>query len=98
MSPAITRRLVEIFALTRPPATTPATAELTDRERDVLELVARGLSNAEIAARLYIGAATVKTYISRLLTKLDVSTRVHLVIHAYETGLVQPSRGESDTT
>lgn len=98
LSPAITRRLVELFAVTPPPASTQAGAELTDRERDVLELVARGLSNAEIAARLYIGAATVKTYISRLLTKLDVSTRVHLVIYAYETGLIHPTGGEPHTS
>jgi DNA-binding NarL/FixJ family response regulator len=61
--------------------------DLTDREADVLGLVARGLSNAQIAGELRIGPATVKTYVSRLLTKLDVSTRVHLVIRAYEAGL-----------
>ncbi|BCB89634.1 response regulator [Phytohabitans suffuscus] len=89
LSPSITRKLVEVFAttpLTPPPAGRTAAAELTDRESDVLTLVAQGLSNADISTRLGIGPATVKTYISRLLTKLDATTRVHLVIYAYETG------------
>jgi DNA-binding NarL/FixJ family response regulator len=93
LSPPITRRLVEIFATT-PPATAVPTRnlpDLTSRETDVLALVAQGLSNTDIARRLYIGPATVKTYISRLLAKLDVTTRVHLVIHAYESGLVVPN-------
>ncbi|MGN9909641.1 response regulator [Phytohabitans sp. LJ34] len=89
LSPSITRKLVEVFATTPhtpAPADRAAAAELTDRESDVLTLVAQGLSNADISARLGIGPATVKTYISRLLTKLDATTRVHLVIYAYETG------------
>ena len=93
LSPSITRRLVEVFA-TSAAAPRPAgrhTPVLTDREADVLVLVAQGLSNADISARLHIGPATVKTYISRLLAKLDATTRVHLVIHAYESGLVVPS-------
>jgi DNA-binding NarL/FixJ family response regulator len=88
LSPSITRRLVEIFATTPQPAPRRTAPELTDREADVLTLVAQGLSNADIARRLQIGPATVKTYVSRLLTKLDVTTRVHLVIHAYESGLI----------
>jgi DNA-binding NarL/FixJ family response regulator len=64
--------------------------ELTEREADVLRLVAQGLSNGDIAERLFIGTVTVKTYVSRLLTKLDATTRVHLAIHAYESGLVTP--------
>lgn len=95
LSPSITRKLVDVFATTppaRPPATPGGTPELTDREVDVLTLVAEGLSNADISARLRIGPATVKTYISRLLTKLDATTRVHLVIHAYESGLVPRHR------
>jgi DNA-binding NarL/FixJ family response regulator len=90
LSPSITRRLVEVFALDppRPPDPAPA-VELTDRETDVLTLVARGLSNAEIARHLQVGPATVKTYVSRLLTKLDATSRVHLVIYAYETGLTR---------
>ncbi|MCG5216537.1 response regulator transcription factor [Streptosporangium sp. KLBMP 9127] len=91
LSPSIARRLIEAFAVTPPLAVdTSELPELTEREADVLCLVAQGLSNAEIAERLYIGAATVKTYVSRLLTKLDAATRIHLVIHAYESGLVTP--------
>ncbi len=88
LSPNITKRLIEAFASTpdaRPPPTSP---DLTAREGDVLMLVARGLSNAEIADQLHLGLATVKTYVSRLLEKLDLSTRTHLVIHAYESGLM----------
>ncbi|MFI9848157.1 response regulator [Nonomuraea sp. NPDC051941] len=91
LSPSIARRLIEAFAVTPPTAVDIGDLpELTEREADVLRLVAQGLSNADIAERLYIGAATVKTYVSRLLTKLDAATRVHLVIHAYESGLVTP--------
>lgn len=90
LSPSITKRLIEEFASTKPrpePATLP---DLTDRENDILGLVARGLSNAEIAAQLHLGVATVKTYVSRLLEKMGATTRVHLVIHAYESRLVSP--------
>jgi DNA-binding NarL/FixJ family response regulator len=89
LSPAITRRLIEVFARAPTARTTSRrVVELTDRETDVLALVAQGLSNAEISEQLHIGPATVKTYISRLLTKLDLTTRVHLVIHAYESGFL----------
>ena len=91
LSPPIGRRLIEVFASTPAQPAHGPTPGLTDREVDVLRLVAHGLSNSEIAQDLHIGAATVKTYVSRLLTKFDLSTRVHLVIHAYETGLVAPS-------
>ncbi|NUT38181.1 MAG: response regulator transcription factor [Hamadaea sp.] len=91
LSPAVTRRLVEVFATLPTPSAQRPTVDYTDREADVLRLVAAGLSNADIAARLRIGPATVKTYVSRLLAKLGVTDRVHLVIHAYETGLVSPS-------
>ncbi|MEU8364218.1 response regulator transcription factor [Nonomuraea sp. NPDC048882] len=87
LSPSITRRLVEVFATAPAPAPARTMPELTDRETDVLALVAQGLSNADIAARLQIGPATVKTYVSRLLTKLGGTARVHLVIAAYESGL-----------
>ncbi|MGP3955875.1 response regulator transcription factor [Nonomuraea sp. 3N208] len=91
LSPSIARRLIEAFAVAPPPVVVAGKLpELTERESDVLRLVAQGLSNGDIAERLFIGAATVKTYVSRLLTKLDATTRVHLVIHAYESGLVTP--------
>ncbi|WP_327590525.1 response regulator transcription factor [Nonomuraea sp. NBC_00507] len=87
LSPSITRRLVEVFADSPAPLPDRTLPDLTDREVDVLTLVAQGLSNADIAARLHIGPATVKTYVSRLLTKLGGTARVHLVIAAYESGL-----------
>lgn len=96
LSPTVTRRLVEVFAAAPAPAETRRRLPpLTDRETDVLALVAQGLSNTDIAQRLHIGTATVKTYVSRLLTKLDVTGRVHLVILAYESGLAARSERDS---
>ena len=88
LAPAITRRVVERFA-EQGFVTEDATqlAELTDREREVLVLVARGLSNAEIAAELYLGEATVKTHVSRTLAKLGVRDRVQAVVWAHEHGV-----------
>ncbi|GAB2902203.1 response regulator transcription factor [Streptomyces mayteni] len=88
LAPGITRRLIREFA-TRPttPVARAAPTGITDREREVLTLVGNGLTNAEIASRLSISAATAKTYVTRLLAKLDARDRVHLVIIAYETGL-----------
>jgi DNA-binding NarL/FixJ family response regulator len=94
IAPRITRRLIEEFAR-RPEPTVDAAARaalggLTEREREVLELVATGLSNAEIATALYVSHATVKTHVSRLLMKLDARDRAQLVMLAYETGVVIP--------
>jgi DNA-binding NarL/FixJ family response regulator len=92
LAPSVTRRLVEEFAR-RPSGTTPDEAALgsfTEREREVLVLIARGLSNGEIAAHLVVSEATVKTHVGHLLTKLGVRDRVQLVVLAYEAGLVVP--------
>jgi DNA-binding NarL/FixJ family response regulator len=92
LDPGVTRRLIERFAAQRPPATGPPRAldALTERETEVLVLVARGLSNAEIAERLYISLFTAKTHVSRVLSKLHARDRAQLVVLAYETGLVVP--------
>ncbi|HET9675610.1 MAG TPA: response regulator transcription factor [Gaiellaceae bacterium] len=90
-SPSVTRRLIERFAgHSEPP---PGLAELTEREREVRKLVARGLSNAEIAAELIVSEHTVKTHVARVLQKLDLRDRTQAVVAAYESGLVQPGRG-----
>ena len=92
LAPSVTRRLIERFAAqpssaARPPS---ALAQLTEREAEVFVLVAQGMSNAEIANRLYISLFTAKTHVSRILTKLNARDRAQLVMHAYETGLVTP--------
>jgi len=95
LAPQITRRLIDEFVRRphpAPPAALLPADVITGREREVLTLVGRGRSNAEIATDLYITTATVKAHISRLFTKLDARDRVQLVIIAYETGLVSPSR------
>jgi DNA-binding NarL/FixJ family response regulator len=93
LAPEVTRRLIAQFA-TAPAATLDAARlePLTDREREVLVLVARGLSNGEIARDLVVSEATVKTHISRLFEKLQVRDRTQAVIAAYETGLVRPGQ------
>jgi DNA-binding NarL/FixJ family response regulator len=94
LAPQITRRLVERFAAPRPEAPT-ALGELTEREVDVLRLIARGLTNAEIADELVVSLATVKTHVGRILMKLSLRDRVQAVILAYETGIaggVDPAR------
>jgi DNA-binding NarL/FixJ family response regulator len=94
IAPSITRRLIEEFARRPQPgvpnAATTSLNQVTEREREVLGLVARGLSNAEIAATLYVSHATVKTHVSRLLMKLDARDRAQLVMIAYESGVVSP--------
>ena len=91
LAPAITKRLIEQFARAAPPSTaSPQIALLTPREREVLTLVARGLSNREIADELVLSEATVKTHVKRVLAKLEVRDRVQAVVVAYEAGLVAP--------
>jgi len=88
----VTRRLIEQFSRARPvPAGLPeALSELTARELEVLRLLARGLSNAEIAAELVLGDNTIKTHVARVLRKLGLRDRVQAVVLAYETGFVTP--------
>ena len=89
LAPSVTRRLVEAFASRSRPVTAPAAlSELTPRETEVLRLVAEGLSNAEIATRLFVGPETVKTHVGRVLTKLGVRDRVQAVVVAYRSGMV----------
>ena len=96
LAPAVTRSVIEEFARQQPaaaPAPPPAVAELTPREREVLDLLARGLSNHEICEQLVISEATAKTHVARILQKLDLRDRVQAVIDAYESGLVSPGSG-----
>ena len=94
LSPSVTRRLITSLASAaaphRAPVPVPGLARLTEREREVLALVAEGLSNDEIAGRLYLSPLTSKTHVSRILTKLDARDRAQLVVIAYESGLVVP--------
>ena len=92
LAPSVTRRLVEDFVRRPPPGEErpEILASLTEREQEVLALIARGLSNAEIAAKLFLSGATVKTHVNRILSKLGLRDRVQAVVTAYETGLVRP--------
>jgi DNA-binding NarL/FixJ family response regulator len=93
LAPAVTRRLVETFVRRPPPRSDglpPVLDELTARELEVLRLIARGLSNAEIGAAVFVAEATVKSHVSRILAKLGLRDRVHAVVLAYECGLVAP--------
>jgi DNA-binding NarL/FixJ family response regulator len=99
-APAVVRRLIEAYASrstperpTPEPDAPPELEALTDREREVLRLVGKGMSNAEIAAHLVIAEATVKTHVNRTMSKLDLTSRAQAVVVAYESGLVAPQRG-----
>ena len=96
LDPTITRRLIERYARPQQPGAraTGKLAELTPREVEVLTQVARGHSNSEIAADMYLSEATIKTHVSRILAKLDLRDRVQAVVLAYEEGLVQPGATE----
>ncbi|MFL5865938.1 MAG: response regulator [Thermoleophilaceae bacterium] len=92
LAPAITRRLVEDFCRRPPPSAgpPPAAEELSDRELEVLRLLAQGMSNAEIAGELFLSEATVKSHVARILGKLGLRDRVQAVVFAYESGIVRP--------
>jgi len=91
LAPVITRRLIEAFARGPRPGESPAVvAELTERELEILRLIARGRSNREIAAELFLSEGTVKTHVNRIFRKLDLRDRTQAVVLAYETGLVRP--------
>lgn len=93
LAPAVTRAVIDEFARRQPPPAPvlpPAVADLTPREREVLDLLARGLSNPEICEKLVISEATAKTHVARILHKLSLRDRVQAVIYAYETGLLTP--------
>jgi DNA-binding NarL/FixJ family response regulator len=93
LSPSVTRRLIAEFATrAREPGPAPDLDRLTDREREVMALVAEGLSNDEIARRLFVSPATAKTHVSRAMVKLGARDRAQLVVFAYESGLVRPGR------
>ena len=98
LAPSVTRRLMDEFSRATqdgPRATDVHNRELdrlTDREREVLTLIAQGLSNREIAAELFVGESTIKTHVGRILMKLELRDRVHAVVFAYETGLLTPGR------
>lgn len=101
LAPAVTRAVIEEFAR-HPPVAAPspprAVEELTPREREVLDLLARGLSNPEICERLVISEATTKTHVARILQKLHLRDRVQAVIYAYESGLVAPGSAGTQST
>jgi DNA-binding NarL/FixJ family response regulator len=91
LAPSVTRRLLDQFASGLETRTPVELEQLTEREREILLLVAEGLSNAELAERLFVGESTVKTHVSAVLRKLQLRDRVQLVIAAYDAGLVKPS-------
>jgi DNA-binding NarL/FixJ family response regulator len=97
LSPSVTRRLIESFVRDHPstPQPPPGLDELTARELEILRLVARGLSNAEIAEQLVVSSTTIKTHVGRVLDKLGLRDRVQAVVLAYETGIIRPGSESS---
>ena len=97
LAPSITRRLIEEFAKNQPVerATPKEVEELTAREMEVFKLIAKGMSNAEVAAELIVSETTVKTHVARILMKLHLRDRVQAVVYAYESGVSQPGAAES---
>ncbi|WP_108667208.1 response regulator [Euzebya rosea] len=94
VAPAVTRRLIEAFAAGGPPPSPPAELDrLSERERVVLGLLARGLTNAEMAAELFVETSTVKTHVGNVLAKLGLRDRIQAVIYAYDMGVVAPGQG-----
>jgi DNA-binding NarL/FixJ family response regulator len=89
LSPSVTKRLIEEFTRNRPVAKTELLTDLTEREREVLELIARGLSNQELSERLFIADNTVKTHVKRILSKLGARDRAQAIVMAYESGLIR---------
>jgi DNA-binding NarL/FixJ family response regulator len=100
LTPSVTRRLIEEFVRTPdlPTIPPPAVVELTEREREVLTLIGRGLSNGEIARRLFLSVATVKTHVNRVFAKLRLRDRVQAVVLTYETGIVRPGEQKEGPT
>jgi DNA-binding NarL/FixJ family response regulator len=94
LSPAVTRRVIEQFVHIPRPTPPPELDELTERERDILMLIAQGLSNSEIGERLYISETTVKTHVTHVLQKLNLRDRVQAVVLVYQSGLVTQDAGE----
>jgi DNA-binding NarL/FixJ family response regulator len=96
LAPSVTRRVIEEYSRRPPPRSNGASGDLhrlTEREREVLSLLATGKSNSELAAHLYLGEGTIKTHVSNVLTKLGLRDRMQAVVFAYESGLVEPGRG-----
>ena len=99
LAPSVTRRVIEEYARRPTPAERDsASSRLTEREREVLRLLATGKSNAELAAHLFLGEGTIKTHVSNVLTKLGLRDRVQAVVFAYESGLVEPGWSRCDGT
>jgi DNA-binding NarL/FixJ family response regulator len=97
LAPAITGRFIEDYLARHGRTATPPEVPLSDRELDVLRLIAQGQANAEIATEMFLGVSTVKTYVNRLLTKLDLRDRTQAAVYAYEHGIVRPGHTGSTT-